>query len=215
MKRLLFVVLALSCFVGAASAQTTRIAAPEWSYGNLINFRTTIQGNVTAGTISDTSWATGAAARTDTSAAFPLFEVFYPKATVVSDTTLINIVLHFDPISTSGITTLAESTIFVLPQTSDDGTTWQSATTHQGNAGSAFNVTGSNHLGIVIAPVSSSTYICAIPQKYDTFMNPTMALVSTAPTWKTLAGHRYVRFLVGSATTGKYALTMDYLKFKD
>jgi len=218
MKRLLFVALALSCFCGIANAQTTRISAAEWSYGNVIPFRSTIQGYATAGTTADTAWATGASARTDTSTAFPLFEIYTPsKVGIASDTTFVNLVIHFDPITTSGITTLAESTIFVLPQVSEDATNWQSALisySTESSTGNIFNTTGANHVGIVIPPAGTAAYVKPIPIKADAFGNPVYATVSTAPTWKTMWGHRYVRFLVGSAATGKYQLSVDYLTLK-
>lgn len=208
MKRLLFVALALSCFCGVASAQTTKIPLAQWSYGNVVNFRT-----LASGASLDSSYATGAATRTDTTVAVPLFNIWLPPTVSIASDSLLAAVVHLDPITTSGITTTAD-TIYATIQVSMDQTNWITATPTGGQGQAVYNVSGTNRVGYpVLEAASCDCFAVTIRQLYTAVGYPLNTLDGT-PTVSRLWGWRYARFLIGHANTGKFQLSMDYSTIK-
>ena len=217
MKRLLFVALALCCLVGVANAQTTALSAPRWQTGITLNFRSTIQANVTAGTTSDTAYATGSAAKSDTSVAFPLSNVYLPPLVPLASDSLIFMIVRVDPITTTGITLMADSACFLLPQVSMDQKTWISMTAPGISEGSTYHISGANKLGFNSGLPTAGTngFFFPIWQNYLATGFPSYSTtLATAPRCTQWIGWRFVRFIVGSASTWKHNISIDYLTLK-
>lgn len=210
MKKLLFVALALACFAGVANAQNTRWAQPVWERGTVLNFRT-----LGSGSNADTAWATGAAARSDTTIAFNLGNVYFPSLVPLASDSVVAMVVRVTPITTSGITIQGDSAVFILPQVSMDGTTWTSMTAPGISEGSTYHITGANKLGFnsgVPGTAGTNGFFFPLWQNYlaSGFISYATTF-ATAPRANQWFGWNYVRFIMGTANTWKAQLSVDYL----
>ena len=213
MKRILFTALALACFVGVANAQTTMLSTPRWEIGTVIPFRT-----LGSGSNADTSWATGAAARSDTTVAFPLATVAFPYTVPLASDSVVCMVVRITTIPTTGITIQSDSAAFLLPQVSMDGSTWISMTAPGITEGSTYHITGANKLGFnsgVPATSGTNGFFFPLWQNYTASGHISFASTfATAPRANQWFGWNYVRFILGTANTWKAQLSVDYLSFK-
>lgn len=213
MKRLLFVALALACFVGVASAQTTTLATPRWINGTVLNFRT-----LGSGSNADTAWATGAAARSDTTLQFDLRNVYISPTVPLASDSMVVMMVRVQPITTSGITIQGDSACFLLPQVSMDGTTWISMTGPGLTEQSTYHITGANKLGFnsgVPGTAGTNGFFFPLWQDYLASGFPSYATtLATAPRANQWVGWNFVRFILGTANTWKGQLSVDYLGFK-
>ncbi len=174
--------------------------------------------------LADSDYATGDAARLDTTQAIPIFELYQPftkrVGTAIDSTDWIQLNIIPD-IGGSGAgsaagaaPTVSADSVYLQTQVSIDGLTWVLVTPNitfqvantvrpYGTGGFVLEANATNCFSRVYKTVWAGT------GEHQT------ALVGTAPTDNQLWGYNFVRFIIGSANDGRYRAVLNHWTIKD
>jgi hypothetical protein len=206
MKRLLATLALFAlCVVGySLPARADYLNTPRWVVDNIKFINAAPVNSVASGFLTDSTTATGSAARLDTTAAFTLAEAAIPDripraGTAIDSTDFL--ALYVGPTG-NDLSTTADS-IYLQTQVSFDGVTWVLVTpTISFQVANTVRPYGTG--GFVLEANSTNWFARVYKMGWAATGQHITALVGTAPTDNQLWGYPLVRWIIGSANTGRY-----------